>query len=110
MYGWPCHTTMPKRFTIEMVHRVIVLVNLFSCKGGLHSVLSPREIVTGNKFRCPKIQIGQYVQGLVGGTNDTEQERSIDALYLGRTDNGSGCVVFKFDTKVVVSVNGSTRW
>ena len=52
-----------------------------------------------------KIRIGQYVQGLMGGTIDTEKEKSIDALYLGRADNGSGHSVFRLDTKVVVSVN-----
>ena len=56
--------------------------------------------MTGNKFRCPKICIGQYVQGLVGSTNNTEKERSVDVLYLGRADNGSGHRVFKFDTKI----------
>ena len=99
------YTTIPKRFRIEMVHCVIILVNSLPCKRGLHSILSPREIVTGNKFRCPKVRVGQYVQGLVGGTNDKKQERLIDALYLGRADNGSGHSVFKLDTKSVVSVN-----
>ena len=84
------HLKVPKRFMIEMVHRVVVLTNLLPCKGGLHSA---------------KIRIGQYVQGLVGGTNDTEQERSIDALYLSRTDNGSAHIVFKLDTNAVVLVN-----
>ena len=74
------YTTIPKCFTIEIVYHVIILMNLLPCKGGLHSALSPREIVTGSKFRYLKIQIGQYIQGLVGGTNNTEEERSIDAL------------------------------
>ena len=75
-----------KRLTIEMVHRVVILLNSLPHKGSLHSILSLREIVTGNKFRCPTIRIGQYIQGLVGGTNDTEQERSINALYLGQAE------------------------
>jgi hypothetical protein len=37
--------------------------------------------------------------------NDTDQERSIGALYIGRADNGSGHVVFKLNTKQPVSVN-----
>jgi hypothetical protein len=45
------------------------------------------------------------VQGHTGGTNSTDQERSIDALYIGRADNGSGHVVFKLNTKQPVSVN-----
>ena len=55
--------------------------------------------MTGNKFRCPTICKGQYIQGLVGSTNDTEQERSINTLYLGRAENGSGHVVFKLDKR-----------
>ena len=34
-----------------------------------------------------------------------QQYRSIDVLYLGRTEIGSGHIVFKLDTKAVVSVN-----
>ena len=99
------YKTIHKRMTIEMVHRVIILKNSISWKGILHSILSPRELVTGKKSRCPTIRIGQYIQGLVGSTNSTDQERSIDALYLGRVENGSGHIVFKLDTKAVVSVN-----
>ena len=91
------YKTIPKRFAIGIVHRVVVVKNSLPWKGSLHSVLSPREIVTGMKFQCPKIRIGQYVQGLIGGTNDTETERPIDSLYLGRSDNGSGHIVFKLD-------------
>jgi hypothetical protein len=99
---------IPKRFTIEMVHRVTMLINSLPKQNGIHSILSPREIVTGKKFRCPSIKIGQYVQGLTGGSNNTEQERSIDSLYIGRADNGSGHVVFKLNTKQPVSVNRVT--
>jgi hypothetical protein len=65
--------------------------------------------VTGKKFRCPSIRIGQYVQGHTGGTNDTGQERSIDSLYLGRADNGSGHEVYKLCTKQFVSINRVTE-
>ena len=41
----------------------------------------------------------------MGGTNDTEKERSADALYLGRADNSSGHRIFKLDTKAAISVN-----
>ena len=99
------YKTIPKRMTIEMVHRVIIFMNSLPYKGSLHSILLAREIVTGKKFRCPTIRIGQYIQGLVGGTNNTEQERSIDVLYLGWVENGSSHIVFKLDTKAVVLVN-----
>jgi hypothetical protein len=103
----PCKK-IPKRFTIEMVHRITMLVNSLPKQNGIHSVLSPREIVTGKKFRCPSINIGQYVQGHTGGTNITDQERSVDSLYIRRADNGSGHVVFKLNTKQPVSVNRVT--
>jgi hypothetical protein len=99
---------LPKRFTIEMVHKVTMLINSLPKMNGIHSVMSPREIVTGKKFRCPTIKIGQYVQGHTGGTNSTDKERSIDALYIGRADNGSGHQVFKLSTKQPVSVNRVT--
>ena len=47
----------------------------------------------------------QYVQGQVGGSNSTEEERTVDSLYIGQADNGSGHWVFKLDTKQPISVN-----
>jgi hypothetical protein len=99
---------IPKRFTIEMVHKVTMLINSLPKSNVIHSVLSPREIVTGKKFRCPSIRVGLYFQGHIGGSNSTDQERSVDALYIGRADNGSGHVVFKLNTKLPVSVNRVT--
>jgi hypothetical protein len=99
---------IPKRFTIEMVNRITVLINSLPKQNGIHSVLSPREIVTGKKFRCPSVRIGQYIQGHTGDTNSTDEERSIDGLYIGRADNGSGHIVFKPNTKQPVSVNRVT--
>jgi hypothetical protein len=63
---------IPKRFTIEMVHRVTMLINSLPKQNGIHSVLPPREIVSGKKFRCPSIKIGQYIQGHRGGSNSTD--------------------------------------
>jgi hypothetical protein len=86
-----------------------MLINSLPKNNGIHSIMSPREIVvTGKKFRCPSIRIGQYIQGHTGGTDITDQERYINSLYIGRADNGSGHVVFKLSTKQVVSVNRAT--
>jgi hypothetical protein len=41
---------IPKRFTIEMVHKVTMLINSLPKSNGIHSVLLPRDIVTGKKF------------------------------------------------------------
>jgi hypothetical protein len=92
-----------------MVHIITMLVNSLPIQNGIHSVLSPREIVTGKKIQMSFHQyIGQYVQGHTGGTNSTDQERSVDSLYIRRADNGSGHVVFKLNTKQPVSVNWVT--
>jgi hypothetical protein len=91
-----------------MVHRVTRLINSLPKQNGLHSIISPREIITGKKLRCPSIRIGQYIQGHTGGTNSTDQERLIDSLYIGRAGNTSGHEVFKLNTKQVVSVNRVT--
>lgn len=41
----------------------------------------------------------------MNGTDNTEQERSINTLYLGHVDNDSGYSVFKLDIKLVISIN-----
>jgi hypothetical protein len=41
---------LSKRFTIEMVHKVTMLIDSLPKQNGIHSILSPREIVTGKKF------------------------------------------------------------
>ena len=66
------YKTLLKQFTIEMVNRIIILINSLPREGGLYSVLSSRGIITGKNLRWLKIYTKQYVQGLVGGTNDTE--------------------------------------
>jgi hypothetical protein len=99
---------LPRRFTIEMVHKVTMLINSLPKQNGIHYISSPREIVTGKKFRCPSIKIGHYVQGHTGGSISTDKERSVDALYIGRADNGSGYTVFKLNTKQPISVNRVT--
>jgi hypothetical protein len=99
---------VPKRFTIEMVHRITMLINSLPKQNGIHSILSPREIVTGKKFRCPSVKIGKSVQEQTEGSSSTDKERSIDALYIGCTNNGSGHIVFKLGTKQPVSVNRIT--
>jgi hypothetical protein len=76
------YSKLPKRFTIKTVHRVTRLINSLPKQNGIHFIISPREIATGKKFQCPSIRIGQHVQGHTGGTNSTNQERSIDSLYI----------------------------
>ena len=45
------------------------------------------------------------MQGHIGGSNNTEEERMVDSLYIGLADNGSEQWVFKLDTKQPILVN-----
>jgi hypothetical protein len=85
-----------------------MLMNSLPKKSGIHRIISPKELITGKKLRVPGHHTGQYVQGHTGGTSDTGKESSVNALYIGRADNGSGHVVFKLSTKQHVSVNRET--
>jgi hypothetical protein len=99
---------LPKQFLIELVYHVTMLMNYLPKNWGIHRIISPRKLITGKKLRVPDHHTGQYVQGHTGGNNDTGKERSVDALYIGRADNGSGHIVFKLSTKQPVSINRVT--
>ena len=51
----------PKRFTIEMLKRVVVLINLFKRKSGVYPVMSRSQTLFGNKFKTPLCKIGKLV-------------------------------------------------
>ena len=91
-----------------MVKEVTKMVNSPTRKGGIYAVQSPRMLVTGISLHMPTTKCEQYIQGHVGGPNNTDVKRTIDLLYIGRNDNGSGHWVFKLNTKEQVSVNGIT--
>jgi hypothetical protein len=71
------YTKLLKRFLIKLVNQVIKLMNSLPKKGGIHPIISPRELVTGKKLRVPSIHIGQYVQGHTGG-------KTIEVMILQR--------------------------
>ena len=95
---------VPKRFLIEVVRQVMILVNSIPRKGGVHAALSPQEIILGKKLYTLKYKIGQYVQGHLKSTNDTGKEKGVDGLYLGPADNGCSHSIFKLETKQPISV------
>ena len=99
---------IPKQFAIEMVKEVTKMVKSLPRKGGVHAVQLPRMLVMGIGLHIPTTKCGQYVQGYVRGPNNTDVERTIDSLYIGKNDNGNDHWVFKLDTKEQVSVNRVT--
>ena len=51
---------------------------------------------------------GTICAGHIGASNNTNKEQTIDLLYIGQANNGSGHWLFKLDTKQAVSVNRIT--
>ena len=51
----------PKRFTIKLLKRVVVLINSLRRKSGVYPVMSPRQILFGKKFKTPLCKIGELV-------------------------------------------------
>lgn len=62
-------------------------------------------MMTGKKLQTPKYKIREYFKGNINTTNDTGEERSVDVLYLGPSENECGNIVFKLHTKQAISVN-----
>ena len=69
--------------------------------------MSPRQLVTDIPLRLLETEIGQYVQAHTGWTSSTEKdkERTSDAIYIGRADNGKVHDVLKMATGQVTTVN-----
>ena len=83
-----------------MVIRVTVLINSFRRKSGVHSVMSPRQILFGKKFKTPLCKIGKLVMAYnVTTSKKTTHSRAFYALYIGPNDSGTGHVAFKLSTK-----------
>ena len=76
-----CHMLfkrLPHLVTIEMMLRAVTLINLFHCKGNVHSVLSAREIVERRCFITPMCHFGNLVMAYNTKTsNDTGTERAV---------------------------------
>ena len=51
----------PKRFTIELMKRAVVLINSFRRKSGVYPVMSPRQILFGKKFKTLLCKIGKLM-------------------------------------------------
>ena len=86
----------PRRFTIELMRRAVVLINSFRRKSGVHSVMSPRQILFGKKFKTPLCKIGELVIAYnTTSDNKTTTPRAFYALYIGPNNGGTGHQVFK---------------
>ena len=82
-----------------MTKRATVIINSFRRKSGVHSVMSPRQIIFGKKFKTPLYKMGELVLAYVlQSNNNKSQPRAFYALYIGPNDGGTGHSVFKLST------------
>ena len=87
-----------------MMERVVLLINSFSRKSGVHPAMSPIQILYGNKFKLPLCKIGELMMAYnVKSTNKILEPRSFYALYIGPNDSGTSHQVFKLSTKKVLT-------
>ena len=92
-----------QRLTIEMTKRATVIINSFRRKSGVHSVMSPRQIVFGKKFKTPLCKMGELVLTYdVLFNNKTSKPTAFYALYIWMNDGGTGHSVFKLSTKKMI--------
>ena len=73
----------PKKFSIEMLKRVVVLINSLRRKSGVHPVISPRQILFGKKFKTLLCKISKLVVAYdITANNKTMIPRAFYALYI----------------------------
>ena len=86
------------------MRRVVVLINSFRRKSGVHPVMSPRQIIFGKKFKTPLCKIGELVMAYdTTSDNKTTTPRAFYALYIGPDDGGTGHQVFKLSNKRMIA-------
>ena len=75
--------TIPFRLMRELVISTIKMINSIRRKGGVHPVMSSRQIVTSTKFVLSSYPPGTFVYAVKGdSSNSADDMRTFDALYL----------------------------
>ena len=83
----------------ELVVSTVKMINLIRRKGGVHPVMSPRQIVTGRRMVLPSFSPGSCVYTVKGGTtNSIYKMRTFVALYLRPSDEGGRYFVYNINT------------
>ena len=87
-----------------MTKRATVLINSFRRKSGVHSVMSPRQILFGKKFKTPLCKMGELVMAYhIRANNKTSRPRAFYALYIGPNDSSTVHSVFKLSIKQLLT-------
>ena len=86
-----------------MRKRATLLINSFRRKSGVHSVISPRQIIFGKKFKTPLCKMEELVLEYgVLSSNKTLKPRAFYALYIRPNDGGTGHLVCKLSTNDMI--------
>ena len=73
---------IPSRLMRELVISTVKMINSIRRKGGVHPVMSPRQIVTGRKLVLPPYPPGAVVYAVKGdSSNSIDEMRTFDSLY-----------------------------
>ena len=90
---------IPVRLMRELIVSTVKMINSIRWKGGVHSVMSPRHIVTGKKLVLPSYPPGSFVYAVKGGTtNCIDNMSTFDTLYLRPNNEGGGNFVYNIAT------------
>ena len=90
---------IPTRLMRELVVSIVKMINSIRRKGGVHPVMSPRQIITGRRMVLPPYPPGLCVYTVKGNiTNSIDKMRTFAALYLRPNDEGGGHFVSNINT------------
>ena len=90
---------IPTRLMRELVYCTVKIMNSIRRKGGVHPVMSSRQIIVGRKMKLPPFPPGSCVFAIPGPTsNSVDKMRSFASLYLRPNDEGGGHFVYDIKT------------
>ena len=82
---------IPTQLMRELVVLTVKMINSTRRKGGVHPVMSPRQIITGRRMVFPPYLPGSCVYAIKGNTNNSiDKMRTFVALYFRLNDKGRG--------------------
>ena len=103
---------LPRRLTVALVDSTIYWINCAPRRDGVHPVLSPRTIMTGQQLTSKNVefQFGDFVQATqpprTPNSGNSMDERTSDAIYCFPSGNTQGGFwVYKLSTNQVVHRN-----
>ena len=91
---------IPTRLMRELVMSTVKMMNSIRRKGGVHPVMSPRQIITERRMKLPLYPPGSCVYAVPEKTsNSLDKMRSFARLYL--RPNEEGGVYFVYNIAII---------